>query len=753
MRTVSSVADQSSSMTPTLRVSSAHLLEELRKNSLLRPDDWSHLPPHAQRQLQEENAPAGLLGRLVKLQLLTDYQAARISAGQMSELLVGNYRIIDFLGAGGMGMVLKAEHRRLRRPVALKLLTLGTDQDPKALERFYTEIWALSQLQHPNIVTALDAGEIPDPEHFGSEIHYLVMEYVPGEDLEALVKKQGPLNVTQACEIIYQVAGALEEAHKQHLVHRDIKPPNIRVTHEGRAKLLDFGVTRVFRKRLTEPGAVVGSLAFLAPEQARDASTVDIRADIFALGGTLFWSLTGKRPFADQNNLLQVMTQRGEQPPPSLRALRPDVPQVLDQVLAKMMAPEVEDRYSTPMEVMRALLPFLKPDTLLALAVPNLKSGDMPAFQGDAAVPRPLHRVLVVDDEAVNRKLCRLILENDGAQCDEAANGAEALQVAYQGRFDLILLDIDMPVMSGTETLKRLREAPPCPHLKVIMVSGRCTQDEMAQMLLAGADDYLAKPFSSTQLQSRVKAALRLKEAQDRSDLLHHHLLSVNHDLEQNLYARDSDLVHARNALVLALAELVAYRDSETGAHLLRLQRFSRLLAETAAAAPSFASQVDTHFINMLECCAPLHDIGKAGLPDYVLLKPGKLTPDERLIMQTHTTIGGDILAKVARKHGFARTFLQMAMEIARYHHERFDGHGYPDRLVGDTIPLAARIVAIADVYDAMRSRRVYKPALPHADVVNMMLHESPGHFDPSLLRLFHQCGPHFEQMFKDLAD
>jgi HD-GYP domain-containing protein (c-di-GMP phosphodiesterase class II) len=183
------------------------------------------------------------------------------------------------------------------------------------------------------------------------------------------------------------------------------------------------------------------------------------------------------------------------------------------------------------------------------------------------------------------------------------------------------------------------------------------------------------------------------------------------------------------------------------------MQRFSRLLAEGAATSPSFAGQIDANFTDMLDCCTPLHDIGKAGLPDHILLKPGKLTPDEFAIMQTHTTIGADILQKVAKKHGFARTFLQMATDITRHHHERFDGKGYPDGVAGDAIPLAARIVAIADVYDALRSRRVYKPALRHADTLRIMLEESPGHFDPALLMVFRECADRFEKLFQDLVD
>jgi HD-GYP domain-containing protein (c-di-GMP phosphodiesterase class II) len=155
----------------------------------------------------------------------------------------------------------------------------------------------------------------------------------------------------------------------------------------------------------------------------------------------------------------------------------------------------------------------------------------------------------------------------------------------------------------------------------------------------------------------------------------------------------------------------------------------------------------------MLECCAPLHDIGKVGLPDHILLKPGKLTADERILMQTHTTIGADTLQNVAKQHPFAAAFLQMAIDIARHHHERYDGKGYPDRLAGNDIPLAARILAISDVYDALRSRRPYKPALSHTAAMHVMLDMSAGQFDPLLLEAFKRCAPSFERIARDVRD
>jgi response regulator RpfG family c-di-GMP phosphodiesterase len=272
-------------------------------------------------------------------------------------------------------------------------------------------------------------------------------------------------------------------------------------------------------------------------------------------------------------------------------------------------------------------------------------------------------------------------------------------------------------------------------------------------MLLAGADDYLNKPFSVVQLQGRVQSALRLKDAQDRTASLNHQLLTINAELERNLTARNSDLVEARNALVLALAKLVEHRDGDVSQHTLRMQRYCRALGQKAATVGPYGDQVDEAFVEMLSCCAPLHDIGKVGLPDHILLKPGKLTAEERILMQAHTVIGAETLSQVARQHGFALAFLQTAIDVTRHHHERWDGTGYPDRLAGTDIPLAARMVALADVYDALRSRRIYKPALSHTATVQIMCEASAGHFDPALIEVFRACAPEFDRVFQELKD
>ena len=288
------------------------------------------------------------------------------------------------------------------------------------------------------------------------------------------------------------------------------------------------------------------------------------------------------------------------------------------------------------------------------------------------------------------------------------------------------------------------------------MFSGRGPPTTWPQMLLAGADDYLTKPFSIVQLLARVKACSRLKDAQDRATRSTSHLLAINAELEHGLQARDGDLVPTRNGLVLALAKLVEHRDSRGGGH---LAAHAALLPRgwprrRRPCRPSPARSTPT-FIDLLECCAPLHDIGKVGLPDHILLKPGKLTPEERAVhggahdhRRRHPE-GGRRRSTAPR-----RRFLQMAIDITRHHHERFDGTGYPDRLAGDGIPLAARIVR--------RRRRLRRPAVAAGctsrpcrtrPAVQIITDDSPGQFDPNLLEVFKQIAPQLDGVFRAMAD
>ena len=515
--------------------------------------------------------------------------------------------------------------------------------------------------------------------------------------------------------------------------------------------LLDFGLSMHFQHRMTTPGTVLGTIDFMAPEQARDASAVDIRADIYGLGGTLYFALTGRLPFSQVGNPVEALARRLMSEAPSLLPFLPNCPPELDRVVAKMMAREPADRYPTPQAVMQALLGFIRLDSPehQQLTSPALIARSASRIGGSSRSSR----VLVVDDEDGIREFACHVLEMLDLQCDVAPSGAEALLRAEKTPYDLILLDMCMPGMSGREVLTQLRANGRQPTLKVILLSGQVTADEMTPLLQEGADDFLSKPFSLIQFQGRVRAALRLKAAQDRSVHLNEELLTTNAQLEQNLQNRNLDLGMTRRALVMGLSHLVELRDGRSTRHLTRMQRYCRTLAEAASDLPTFKGQIDGDFVNALECCVPLHDVGKVGLPDYILMKTGTLSPEERISMQTHTTFAAETLHGVVRDYPGAGKFFGLAIDVIRHHHERFDGTGYPDKLAGGVIPLGARVVAICDVYDALRRRKPYKPSLSHRVALGIIVDASPGQFDPELIGVFRKVAKEFETIFIEEAD
>jgi putative two-component system response regulator len=368
-------------------------------------------------------------------------------------------------------------------------------------------------------------------------------------------------------------------------------------------------------------------------------------------------------------------------------------------------------------------------------------------------VPDPGPRILIVDDQPEIRRICRYALRQDHLNITEVGNGYDALQLLLTQPFDLVILDMDLPGLSGERILHEIRSQPMVSNMKIIMCSGRANGDDLSMYLNSGADDYLTKPFSLVQMRSRINAALRLKEAQDRANHLTDRIRSVNDQLEKSNSAKSSELVHARAAIVLAMAKLVEQRSSETGPHLFRLRNYCRTLARAAMTRPAFEQQIDETFVSLLVDSAPLHDIGKVGIPDHILNKPCSLTHAERWQMQAHTVIGADTLDEVAREHPFAQAFFHTASEIARHHHERWDGKGYPNHLQGAAIPLSARILAIADVYDALRSKRVYKKSFTHDEAVKEMLFNSPGHFDPQLIEIFSTISDAFGVAYRESGE
>lgn len=510
------------------------LLKELLQSMLIRQHDWDELDQQARSALLAEVDETVLLDSLVAHDLLTAYQVGRIRSGQRFGLVLGNYRVLEPLGRGAMGQVYKCEHVRLPRQVAIKVQTLSKDIDPQLERRFENEAWTIGQLHHRNIVAAIDAGEVVGREQ-SERLFYFVMEYVPGLNLEEFVRTRGAMSKEIACSLISQSASALEETSKHGLIHRDIKPSNIIVTPDGVAKLLDFGLSRQYESRITNPGAWLGTIDYLAPEQAQDASSVDIRADIYSLGSTLYWCLTGQTPFVSKGRLVEDFLRRMSQPPPSILDVRPDLPPELASVVMRMMAIQPGDRFQTPVAVMSALMPFIESRRSEARVDPTSTAASAAALQSQSRDARRKPRVLIVDDEPTVRKCVKLSLISEGIDCDEAVNGESALGLLNENVYDLVLTDIEMPVLSGLDLLKVIRNRMGLGNLKVLVFSGRSSPNEMARMMSAGADDYLVKPLSIVQLRSRVNAALRLKESQDAAVALNKRLFEANQVMVQNL--------------------------------------------------------------------------------------------------------------------------------------------------------------------------------------------------------------------------
>jgi putative two-component system response regulator len=326
---------------------------------------------------------------------------------------------------------------------------------------------------------------------------------------------------------------------------------------------------------------------------------------------------------------------------------------------------------------------------------------------------------------------------------------SEVFDVLSEVHPDLVLVDTQPSPAVAVELCRRLRAEAPLPHMKLVLVNPEGAVPPETD----GHCDDLVDDSNPGRLAARVRAALRLKEVEDRVDRASGHLLTTNSQLEQALQQRDHTLLQAQDVLIFAMAKMAELRGLESGTHLLRMQQYVRVLAEEAMLLPAFSPLIDAPFVRMLERCVLLHDIGKVAIPDHILLKPGRLDAEERSIMESHTIVGANLLEAVARQHGACLAFLSMATDVVRSHHERFDGEGYPDGLCGDAIPLAARIVAIADVYDAMRSKLVYKPGLSHPAARRLLLAPDQGQFDPALLVAFRSCDSSFKQIFEQTPD
>ncbi|MCA9597904.1 MAG: two-component system response regulator [Myxococcales bacterium] len=354
--------------------------------------------------------------------------------------------------------------------------------------------------------------------------------------------------------------------------------------------------------------------------------------------------------------------------------------------------------------------------------------------------------ILIVDDTPENLVLLSELLQPP-YRVRAASSGRRALEVAASDPVpDLILLDVMMPEMDGYTVLERLRSNAATATIPVIFVTALDGSSDEERGLAAGAVDYISKPIKPPVVLARVNTHLELKAARDL-------LSDRNALLEAEIVRRMRENQLIQDVTIRALGQLAEIRDSETGNHLRRTQGYVRTLAEHLRDHPRFAEFLTAQNIELLVKSAPLHDIGKVGIPDHILLKPGKLTPDEWTIMRTHAELGAAAIEHAEEDVDHPVPFLGIAKDIARHHHEKWDGNGYPDGLAGDRIPIPARLMALADVFDALTSRRVYKPPFPFEKAVSIIVEGRGAQFDPSVVDAFLANRSVFEEISIRYAD
>ena len=354
--------------------------------------------------------------------------------------------------------------------------------------------------------------------------------------------------------------------------------------------------------------------------------------------------------------------------------------------------------------------------------------------------------ILVVDDTPDNiTLLCGLL--GDQYKNKVATNGNKALQIAFADPHpDLILLDIMMPDMDGYEVCRRLKENPATESIPVIFLTAKSQDEDETKGFELGAVDYITKPITPAILMARVQTHIALKQARNS-------LEEQNDILEDQVKERTKQLEGLQDALIISMASLAETRDNETGHHIRRTQHYILELAKELSTHPKFAPHLSPKDIELIYKTAPLHDIGKVGVPDRILLKPGKLMPEEFEEMKRHTIYGRDTLDAAEKTLGMEVDFLQTAREIAYYHHEKWDGKGYPTGISGEDIPACARLMAIVDVYDALISRRPYKAPMSNEQAYNIIREGRGTHFDPDVVDAFDRIQDTVAQIAIKYAD
>jgi putative two-component system response regulator len=353
--------------------------------------------------------------------------------------------------------------------------------------------------------------------------------------------------------------------------------------------------------------------------------------------------------------------------------------------------------------------------------------------------------IMVVDDTPANLHLLEEMLLGENFRVQSFPRGDLALKAAERNPPDLVLLDITMPDLDGYQVCASLKVKERLRDIPVIFISGLNETIDKVRAFNAGGVDYVTKPFQFEEVQARVLTHLKIHRLQQQ-------LEEHRHRLEERVQEQVREISNSQIATIVAMAKLAESRDDDTGKHIERVQGYCRLLATSLAQASPYAGEITAKFIENIYLASPLHDIGKVAVADSVLLKPGKLTPEEFAVMKSHTLIGAKTLASALAKYP-QNVFIRTGLTIARSHHERWDGSGYPDGAAGTDIPLYARITAVADVYDALRSDRCYRAAMSHEEACALIRQGSGSQFDPAIVAVFDEISGQFLQISQGLTN
>ncbi len=706
----------------TLSESINQLLQNLIDLGIVHDEEWDEIGADARESYSQLHRDEDLYQALLGHHLITHFQAKMLRKGLVLQLKVGQYRILEPLGQGGMGTVYLAEHIYLRKQVALKVMGTNFATDQRTVGRFFQEARAVARLQHPNIVFCYDAGRHDLNSFDETERYYYAMEHVRGDHLDNHIRRHGPLSVGRAAGVFVQIADALAEAHRHRLIHRDIKPQNIMLTHDLRAKLLDFGLAQHPNYQFTSPGAMLGTVGYMAPEQAINPREVDARADLYSLGATLFRTVTGQDPFPDTGSPLADLRHRTQAYSPDPMDANPLLPREFCSIITRLMQLNPDDRYQNASDVVAALVPFLCFDEKSAL------------------VDLPRCSVLVFSED---EQQAFGLIAGLGSQVDCNVISPDSFMTTsrFNTSHDIIVI-LSPPLLEQLQPLLEISTSPTRPH--VLLYTSPTKNAQRIPTLIHCADDLLRCSDELEDLHLRVKSALRVRgysKSTKSSDT------EVRNQLTRLTSPEPSDRQSLGKIAEVLNVVLEEFELKPPGF----ARRIDRYITEFIAECrrtnrlPGCWSEA---FVRALHTATKFHDIGLLGVPRELLATPMKLSFDDRLIYESHVSYGTNLIKKLALRFPEHATELKLIADIICNHHENWDGSGYPSGAQHTAIPLGARLLGLVNDYDALRTKSPMRPGFQHTQVVERLRLAAGKEHDPELIACFLTIAPKLDEIF-----